>query len=331
MIPRRNRDHRSAEAPYATQVQCRRPQAPPRTLEPLRAPPLTPAPPKPRILTKRRQSRNPSDRTRHTVTCQKSHLTPHQNVCHVRRSCVKTSPVTPTAHIMHTRRNGRSAALFGRFKDRDALHMMRHRKHVPFCTAEEPAGQKGFLRPAPSSAGSGASNERHANLPHCLDSEGLPQAKQCETDSPDSVHSVSPPDPERPHRPSGTPPSPVSKPAGSSSRPAPGSRQVSARQVSDTGGPESTSRKKRVRVLDSPTMPPLIHSATPLPVGSLDEKRVCMDSRNTWPASGVHRGITSGAWPIPRCGTGRFIRLRIRRQERGRSCRSRNWSLSLYC
>lgn len=140
-----------------------------------------------------------------------------------------------------------------------------------------------------------------------------------------------PPDPERPHRPSGTPPSPVSKPAGSSSRPAPGSRQVSARQVSDTGGPESTSRKKRVRVLDSPTMPPLIHSATPLPVGSLDEKRVCMDSRNTWPASGVHRGITSGAWPIPRCGTGRFIRLRIRRQERGRSCRSRNWSLSLYC
>jgi hypothetical protein len=38
----------------------------------------------------------------------------------VRQTCVKISPVTPTAHITHTARTCRSDALCGRLKDGDA-------------------------------------------------------------------------------------------------------------------------------------------------------------------------------------------------------------------
>ena len=66
-----------------------------------------------------------------SVLCKNSRLAPQQNV---RQTCVENasrcSPVTHTTHIMHTRRIRRSATLFNRFKDRNALHVMRHREHV---------------------------------------------------------------------------------------------------------------------------------------------------------------------------------------------------------
>ncbi len=52
------------------------------------------------------------------------------SVRHVRQKCVKISPVTHVTPITHTRRNARSAALFGRLKDRHALDMVGHWKHV---------------------------------------------------------------------------------------------------------------------------------------------------------------------------------------------------------
>lgn len=52
------------------------------------------------------------------------------NVRHVRPISIKTSPVTHVAPIMHTRQTFRSAALFSRLKDRDALDMVGHRKGV---------------------------------------------------------------------------------------------------------------------------------------------------------------------------------------------------------
>lgn len=85
---------------------------------------------------------------------------PSERASNVRRICVKISPVTPTAHIMHIRRNGRSGTLCGRFKDRDALHVMGHRDQIE----RSPADQSPFSAPEPHRDGAGCSSSVTATL-----------------------------------------------------------------------------------------------------------------------------------------------------------------------
>ncbi len=75
---------------------------------------------------------------------------------------VKISP--PTAHNAHAR-NRRSGTLCGGFKNRHALHMVRHRKDVSSGEFRKGAGQSPIHGPLYCLRASGASNERHDKQP----------------------------------------------------------------------------------------------------------------------------------------------------------------------
>jgi hypothetical protein len=66
---------------------------------------------------------------------------------------------------MRTHQNHRSEALRRRFKDRDALHMMRHRKHVRIRQLEKAAGKRAFPGHRNGLPRAGASHERHGRSP----------------------------------------------------------------------------------------------------------------------------------------------------------------------
>lgn len=65
--------------------------------------------------------------------------------------------------LTHSERNRRSAPPFGRFQNRHALHMMRHRKGVGPSGSQKSPGQNLFLDSSSFMRTPGTSNERHAD------------------------------------------------------------------------------------------------------------------------------------------------------------------------